>query len=114
MKAFIFTLFCLHAMVLTGNSQVLYGTTSDGGKYGGGTVCTYNPATQALNAVKSFNVDGSTPYGSLTPAANGKLYGTTEGGGRNGSGGRPGFGTIYSYDAATGTYTQVASFDGYN
>src|SRR6476620_9096436 len=109
MKTFIFILFSLFVIVLTSNAQLLYGTTSEGGQFGKGTICTYNPATQSLNAVKSFySTDGNFPYGSLILAGNGKLYGATMRGGANG------FGSIFSYDAATGTYTQLANFDGAN
>jgi len=106
MKTFISTLLCFFAIILTANGQLLYGTTSAGGRFGGGTISTFNTATQTLNAVKSFYVDGSMPDGDLIRGADGKLYGMT------GYGGAYGYGTIFSYDAATGNYTQLLSFDG--
>lgn len=64
---------------------VLYGTTSSGGAYGGGTVFTINPESGGPEKVlysfcsQQNCADGSVPYGLI--AVNGVLYGTTSSGG---------------------------------
>jgi uncharacterized repeat protein (TIGR03803 family) len=68
----------------------LYGTTSGGGRYGGGTVFELMPARggwtyKILHAFGSTN-DGSEPYAGLIFDAAGNLYGTTVNGGVYGVG----------------------------
>ena len=86
-------------------NAALYGTTSKGGTYGGGTVFRIDPATGSETMLYSFcNLaqppsvtrqvqqacpDGANPYGGLIDV-NGKLYGTTYNGGANG------YGTVFS------------------
>lgn len=68
-------------------SGTLYGTTTTGGTYGGGTVFSFDPGTGAETVVYSFGsgTDGSSPCGDLN-ANSGTLYGTTLSGGTYGSG----------------------------
>jgi uncharacterized repeat protein (TIGR03803 family) len=63
----------------------LFGTTSGGGANGNGTIFRITP-TGSLTTLYSFCsqsgcTDGAGPYGGLVQAANGDLYGTTQGGG---------------------------------
>jgi uncharacterized repeat protein (TIGR03803 family) len=73
---------------------VLYGTTGEGGSYGGGgTVFSLDPSTGKLTVVHSFGKgcfgkkckDGSEPFANLIDVK-GTLYGTTAGGGAIGAG----------------------------
>jgi uncharacterized repeat protein (TIGR03803 family) len=71
-----------------------YGTTSGGGANGNyGTVFKITPSgtlttlyTFCSQYVDSVCTDGEEPYAGLIEAANGNLYGTTNGGGANGQG----------------------------
>ena len=65
----------------------LYGTTSLGGAYNGGTVFKIS-LTGSLTTLYSFCAqtncsDGYSPFGMLVRAADGNFYGTTQGGGEN-------------------------------
>jgi uncharacterized repeat protein (TIGR03803 family) len=65
----------------------LYGTTSEDGANGYGTVFKIAP-NRKLTTVHSFDAtDGASPSAGLLQGANGNLYGTTYGGGANGGGG---------------------------
>jgi uncharacterized repeat protein (TIGR03803 family) len=66
----------------------LYGTTQQGGM-GSGSIFRFETATDFLDYVYAFdsNAGGSyAPVASLMQALNGRLYGTTEGGGAHGHG----------------------------
>jgi uncharacterized repeat protein (TIGR03803 family) len=84
----------------------LYGTCLYGGAFGSCTIFSYDPVTGIYNDVHSFNPlpDGDFPYSGLAEAPNGVLYGVTN------TGGLHGFGTIYSFDPATGIYTNMYDF----
>jgi uncharacterized repeat protein (TIGR03803 family) len=95
-------------LTLVGNT--LYGTTAGGGgnvnTAGYGTIFSYNLATSAESTLHSFldgTSDGLSPMGTLT-LVNGTLYGTTAGGGPNN------YGTVYSYNPATGNESVLYSF----
>ena len=82
-----------------------YGTATDGGANGQGTVFKITP-TGTLTTLHSFpstSTDGGLPYGTLVQAANGDFYGTTINGGDNGSG------TVFKI-TPTGALTVVYSF----
>jgi len=72
-----------------------YGTTTQGGSFGLGTVFKINPAG-VLTVLHNFSgpPDGSTPQGGLTLAPDGNFYGTTFAGGTT-TGFPPGRGTIF-------------------
>jgi uncharacterized repeat protein (TIGR03803 family) len=57
----------------------LYGTTNDGGLYGGGTVFKLTPnANGTWSETKLWDFEaGATPYGGVTLDSQGNLYGTT-------------------------------------
>jgi uncharacterized repeat protein (TIGR03803 family) len=68
----------------------LYGTTSNGGADGGGTVFVISTAGKLITLYNFCTLancaDGRLPYGGLVQGANGNLYGTTRAGGANGQG----------------------------
>lgn len=90
-------------------AQVLYGTTTNGGNDGGGTINKFIPSTNNLTVVKSFeNIATNPVYTNFVQANDGKLYGLLA------QGGRFGYGAIFSFDPATGLYTKLNDFDGVN
>jgi uncharacterized repeat protein (TIGR03803 family) len=92
----------------------LYGTTSQGGLHGGGTVFSVNTNGTAFFAMHDFtsldtvsytNIDGSNPVGGLL--LNGKqLYGTTE------AGGIYAYGAVFSIATNGTAFTNMYSFTG--
>src|SRR5277367_2872993 len=74
------------SFMLQDSQGLLYGTTSGGGAYGGGTV--FRIANNSKTTLHSFGSgsDGSVPLGGLTLDHAGNLYGTTSAGGTNGNG----------------------------
>ena len=100
-----------NAMTLDGT--VLYGTTLTGGQHNNGTIYSINDDGTGYSELFSFAKtaqvnQGDQPFSSLA-LSNGVLYGmTSEGGGK---GGPVGFGTIFSFDPDTATYTKLHSFN---
>ncbi|MFA6402639.1 MAG: choice-of-anchor tandem repeat GloVer-containing protein, partial [Salinivirgaceae bacterium] len=87
---------------------LLYGTTSIGGTIGSGVIFEYDPYKNEYT--KKFDLGaayGQNPYGSLTLADNGKLYGMASNGG-NGSG------VIFEFDTKSGIYNKKVDFFGSN
>ncbi len=64
----------------------LYGTTSAGGAFGGGTVFRIANSTKTILHNFGSGSDGSAPLGGLVFDRAGNLYGTTSAGGANGNG----------------------------
>ncbi len=64
----------------------LYGTTSAGGAFGGGTVFRITNNTKTILHNFGSGSDGSAPLGGLVFDRAGNLYGTTSAGGANGNG----------------------------
>jgi uncharacterized repeat protein (TIGR03803 family) len=92
--------------------RVLYGTTSTGGKNGGGTIFQVDTATGAATVLYNFaTADGTTPMAQMFYQA-GKLYGTTSAGGKKTGCGGGGCGTAFEYDIASGKYTVLHDFSG--
>ncbi len=88
----------------------LYGTTSNGGAYGYGTVYVIAKGSRALVTVASFDLtNGAYPSGAVTMDALGNLFGTTESGGPGGV--DNGLGTVWEIAKGTGTITTLASFN---
>jgi uncharacterized repeat protein (TIGR03803 family) len=90
------------------SNGLVYGTTSDGG-YGDGIIFSFNFTNSTFTNVHNFNsyMDGSVPYGDLSLAPDGKMYGMTAFGGDNG------VGIIFKYDPqnTTNPFTKVFNFN---
>ncbi len=100
------------ALLQTADGQ-FYGTTAEGGIYGGGTVFRFSPNTGITN-IYSFGavtnsdgdaLDGLRPLAGLSSAPDGSLYGTTY------SGGFSNCGTVFKI-TTNGALTTVAWFSG--
>jgi uncharacterized repeat protein (TIGR03803 family) len=97
------------ALIADGSGR-LYGTTSEGGEYGLGSVYKLDPANgYLLTTLHSFvESDGALPRAALLMDDSGNLYGTTGGGGAIGSE----YGTVFKLDASNGyTLTTLPDFD---
>ncbi len=82
-----------------------YGCTSQGGVNNKGVIFSFGIAGNAFNKLHDFDVTtGSSPYGGVIQASDGKLYGMTLNGGANN------LGAIYSFDLITNSYTKI--YDG--
>jgi uncharacterized repeat protein (TIGR03803 family) len=91
----------------------LYGTTSQGGRHGAGTVFELN-ASGVESVLHSFaGPDGSNPFANLIGDASGNLYGTTENGGSSSQcpGGQLGCGVVFKLDPI-GRETVLYRFSG--
>lgn len=98
-----------YGALIEGPNGLLYGMTEGGGANNHGTIFSFNYATNSLTVLYSFNsTQGRSPFGSLTQASDGKLYGMTESGGSND------FGTIFSFNPNSKDYNVVHHFDGPN
>ena len=83
----------------------LYGTTSQGGANGFGTIFKIDINGATLTTLHSFAIsDGSNPEAGLIQGADGELYGTTYRGGANG------YGTAFKIDTSGATLTTLHSF----
>jgi uncharacterized repeat protein (TIGR03803 family) len=79
-----------YGSLIQATNGAYYGTTNQGGKYGGGTVFKVAPAGK-LSDIYSFCAmtnckDGQYPWSSLLLGSDGNFYGTTNVGGSHGSG----------------------------
>jgi uncharacterized repeat protein (TIGR03803 family) len=97
-----------NAQVIQATDGNLYGTTSNGGGNGGGSVFRITPGT-GLTTLYSFCsqtncADGLNPSSALVQAIDGNLYGTATVGGANGN-----YGTVFKLTLA-GTLTVLHSF----
>jgi len=95
--------------IIQASDGKLYGMTNGGGANSNGVIYQYDPYATTGNYTVKFSftsaVSGGAPYGSLTEAAPGKLYGTTSSGGTQSSG------TFFQYDVA-GTFTKIKDLGG--
>ncbi len=95
----------------------LYGLACNGGKYGFGSIFSFDRSSSSFAKLLDFNYkNGANPYGSLVQAANGKLYGITNQGGHGyiHREDTTGAGVIFSFDPVTLAYTKIKDFDYYN
>jgi uncharacterized repeat protein (TIGR03803 family) len=86
---------------------VFYGSTSDGGTYGYGTIFSFDPLSGRETVLHNFRgrQDGANPIGNLTRVG-GVLYGATNAGWvKNGN-----YGTIFSLCLSTGAVKTVYAF----
>jgi uncharacterized repeat protein (TIGR03803 family) len=90
----------------------LYGMTAYGGAFNDGELFSFDPATNSYKKLFDFNrKNGYRPWGRLTEARNGKLYGMTSGGGMNDTGmWNYGDGVLFCFDPANNTYTKLFDF----
>jgi uncharacterized repeat protein (TIGR03803 family) len=88
----------------------LYGMTLGGGVYDRSIIFEYDPNTFTYTKKYDFEggVNGSSSYGSLILANNGKMYGMCR------SGGVYNHGVIFEYDPTTNTYIKKFDFNGTN
>lgn len=92
-----------------GSDGKLYGMTSNSGGGGNGTIFCFDSKSNVFTKLHDFNLtNGGVPYGSLIQGIDGKLYGLTSVGGS--SGGLT-YGTIFSYDIATSTFSKIHEFN---
>ena len=84
-------------------AQILVSNTFAGGTNNAGTIGKYSGDTKQLTVLESLGGPGTAPACGLTQANDGKLYGMTVTGGVNN------FGGIFSFDPASGTYTDLKS-----
>ena len=85
------------------SSGNLYGTTTQGGDSGYGTVYEIAQGTNTITALASFNgINGGSPFAGVTLDSSGNLFGTTIDGGYTGGG------TVYEIAQGTGTITTLA------
>lgn len=83
----------------------LYGMTSAGGTSGVGILFEFDLSTNIMTKKVDFNIsNGSTPYGTLLEASNGKIYGMTS------VGGSAGRGVLFEYDFSNNIYTKKIDF----
>ena len=94
------------AGLVEGSDTNFYGTTAGGGTFGTGTVFSIT-AAGTLTTLHSFGsgIDGAIPKAGLVQGIDTNFYGTTAGGGLNGSG------TVFKITSA-GTLTTLHSFAG--
>ncbi len=87
---------------------ILYGTTTNTGKYDRGTIFSFDTNTYEYNTLCSFiGSTGNTPGGKLTKGQDGKLYGLMKAGNHKGTGG------IFSFNPHTKDF-RVMHFFGYD
>jgi uncharacterized repeat protein (TIGR03803 family) len=85
----------------------LYGTTSSGGANGFGTVFSIAAGSNKFTLLASLNsTKGRAPFSPLAIGADGKLYGTASGGGKQGQG------TIFRVATTGGAVSDVHDFTG--
>jgi uncharacterized repeat protein (TIGR03803 family) len=93
--------------LLYASDGFIYGTTVYGGANSSGTIFRFDPATNALTTLYSFDgAHGSMPYAGLIEGSDGLLYGTTY------YGGASTLGTVYQFNRTTRVLTTLRSFSG--
>ena len=93
--------------VTEGSDGAIYGTTSQGGTFGAGTVFRVNKNGSSFAVLKSFNsaTDGGDLQASVIEGSDGTLYVTASQGGTNG------FGTIFRMKKDGSEFAVLKSFD---
>jgi len=92
--------------LLLASDDNLYGTCFNGGSFGSCTCFRYEPSTGTYTDVYDFDIaHGDYPRSGMIEGPNGILYGAASGGGIHGGG------VIYSYNMATGTYTDLVDLE---
>ena len=105
-----------YAGVIMDASGNLYGTTTNGGAYGWGTVYELSPTgTETVLYNFTGGSDGGDPYGGLIRDSRGNLYGTTAYRGEKACAAGPGCGVVYKLtpgNKQTVLYTFTGGSDG--
>jgi len=93
--------------LIEGPSGLLYGVGTYGGLYGGGTVFSIQRSGAGFAILQHLNSPetGAAPSGRLMHGSNGRIYGITRSGGRNGHG------TIFSLNPNGFGFTVLLHFD---
>lgn len=92
--------------LVMGGDGKFYGTTTQGGAYGEGSIFNVDPNSGNYTPLHSFNDTlGAFPYGGVIVASDGNLYGLTNGGGANG------YGVLYSFNPSTNTFADLVDLD---
>jgi uncharacterized repeat protein (TIGR03803 family) len=87
----------------------LFGTTSQAGTSGYGTVFEVANGSNSITTLASFNSsNGANPYGGLVEDNSGNLFGTTA------HGGTSGYGTVFEIANSSNSITTLASFNSSN
>ena len=95
-----------YAGVIEDSSGNLFGTTSQGGASGDGTVFEVQNGSGIITTLASFNgTNGATPYAGVIEDSSGNLFGTT------GQGGAYDGGTVFEVKEGTGNVTTLATFN---
>jgi uncharacterized repeat protein (TIGR03803 family) len=103
---FVFAFLISHFSNLNSQSRFFYGITAEGGLNNTGTIFKMDAGSSRLNTIYSFRpkTEGSSPYGGLTQAEDGKVYGVTTGGGKFSGG------ILFEWDPATNVYIKRIDF----
>jgi uncharacterized repeat protein (TIGR03803 family) len=90
------------------SNGLLYGMASQGGTTTNGTLFEFNTATSAFNKFVDFDgpMKGRCPYSTLMQASNGKLYATTNVGGKSDRG------VVFEFTITSHTYKKIADMEG--
>lgn len=99
------------AGLIDGGDGFLYGVASQGGPNGFGVIYSIKLADLGFAVLHAFDdTNGARPVAELRLASDGKLYGTTAGGGVNGSGTASGLGTFFSIDRTGSNFAKLHDF----
>ena len=93
--------------LLLASNGLLYGTAMNGGEFNNGTIFQMDPTDDSFQLIHTFSIIGelgAKPRAALIEGSDGKIYGTTQSGGNDGSG------TIYRFDLDGGNLEVVHHF----
>jgi uncharacterized repeat protein (TIGR03803 family) len=93
--------------LLRGVDGALYGTTSEGGSNGFGTIFKLSPDGTGFSVLENFDnsTTGGNPQAALIQGTDHALYGTAQGGGNNG------FGTVFKLNPDGTGFSVLKNFD---
>jgi uncharacterized repeat protein (TIGR03803 family) len=96
--------------LLHASNGKFYGLTKLGGANDLGVLFEWDPSNETYTKKIDFDgvTNGSSPYGSIMEASNGKFYAMTSAGGSNN------LGVLFEWDPSSDTYTKKIDFDGAN
>jgi uncharacterized repeat protein (TIGR03803 family) len=93
-----------YSSLMEASDGFLYGVTTNGGRYGWGTIFRYHPVSKIVEVVHNFDwKNGAIPTGVLIQSRNGLLYGVTQGLNNMQD-------VIYSFDPVTLKYEKLYNF----